>query len=82
MTGQRQKYHDYYETDVVTLKRGQMKRTTPKPAPSSPNFHDTPSPGRLTRSVFNVHQAHSHDGSPVEWGLKFVNLRSERQATR
>ncbi|GBO28001.1 hypothetical protein AVEN_125712-1 [Araneus ventricosus] len=34
-------------TDIVILNRDQMKRMTPELAPSSPNFHATPTTGCL-----------------------------------
>ncbi|GBM88142.1 hypothetical protein AVEN_213957-1 [Araneus ventricosus] len=42
------KQHEgYFWTDLVILNHGQMTRTTPELAPPSPNFHDTPTGGRL-----------------------------------
>ncbi|GBN71404.1 hypothetical protein AVEN_90135-1 [Araneus ventricosus] len=42
------KHHEsYFGTDLVILNHGQMTRTTPELAPFSPNFHATPTGGRL-----------------------------------
>ncbi|GFY04613.1 hypothetical protein TNCV_4416961 [Trichonephila clavipes] len=35
-------------TDLVILNHGQITRTTPELAPPSPNFHTTPTLGRLS----------------------------------
>ncbi|GFU70799.1 hypothetical protein TNCV_1708221 [Trichonephila clavipes] len=42
-------------TDLVPLIHDQVTRTTPKLAPSSPNFHTTPMEGRLSVDRINVH---------------------------
>ncbi|GBN63813.1 hypothetical protein AVEN_190365-1 [Araneus ventricosus] len=41
-------HEGYFGTDLVILNLGQMTRTTPELAPPSPNFHATPTGGRLT----------------------------------
>ncbi|GFS91179.1 hypothetical protein TNCV_2215081 [Trichonephila clavipes] len=45
----------FLTTDLVTLNHGQVTRTTPKLAPSSPNFHTTLTEGRLSIDRINVH---------------------------
>ncbi|GBN61250.1 hypothetical protein AVEN_128969-1 [Araneus ventricosus] len=42
------KQHEgYFGTDLVILNHGQMTRTTPELAPTFPNFHATPTGGRM-----------------------------------
>ncbi|GFT06470.1 uncharacterized protein TNCV_3356031 [Trichonephila clavipes] len=43
-------------TDHVILNHGQVTRTTPELAPPSPNYHTTPTGGRLSNERFNVHR--------------------------
>ncbi|GFY22662.1 hypothetical protein TNCV_2179231 [Trichonephila clavipes] len=42
--------------DFEILNHGQVKRMTPELASPSPNFHTTPTGGRLSVDKFNVHQ--------------------------
>ncbi|GBM77220.1 hypothetical protein AVEN_260601-1 [Araneus ventricosus] len=49
----------YFEMDIVIWNLSQMTRTSPELAPSTRNFHKTPTRGRLTHFKFNAHQAHS-----------------------
>ncbi|GFU91501.1 hypothetical protein TNCV_2542691 [Trichonephila clavipes] len=55
-------------TDLVILNHGQVTKTTPKLAPSSPNFRTIPTGGRLSIDRFNVHQPLLHGGSSTEQG--------------
>ncbi|GBO02126.1 hypothetical protein AVEN_154094-1 [Araneus ventricosus] len=43
-----EQHEGYFGTNLVILNLGQMTRTTPELAPPSPNFHATPTGGRLT----------------------------------
>ncbi|GFV01031.1 hypothetical protein TNCV_1009521 [Trichonephila clavipes] len=54
--------------DLVILNHGQVIRTTPELAHSSPNFHTTPTRGRLSLDIFNVHQAPLHGRSSAILG--------------
>ncbi|GFX98622.1 uncharacterized protein TNCV_1502001 [Trichonephila clavipes] len=48
---------------MVILNHGQVTRTIPELAPSSPTFHTPPTRGRLSDDRFNVHRYPLHDGS-------------------
>ncbi|GFX45051.1 hypothetical protein TNCV_3431001 [Trichonephila clavipes] len=50
-------------TDLVILNHGQVTWTTPEMTPSSPNFHTTPTKGRLSLDIFNVHRSPLNGGS-------------------
>ncbi|GFV61456.1 hypothetical protein TNCV_2937981 [Trichonephila clavipes] len=41
---------------LVIFNHGQVTRTTPELAPSSPNFDTTPTGGRLSHDRFDVHR--------------------------
>ncbi|GBL74821.1 hypothetical protein AVEN_243670-1 [Araneus ventricosus] len=72
------KHKDYFGTHLIILNYGQMSRTTPEPAPSSPSFRTTLSGGHLTPAVrFSSHQAHRHDSSSVECVFEPGTLRPQ-----
>ncbi|GBM24571.1 hypothetical protein AVEN_6529-1 [Araneus ventricosus] len=48
-------HDDYFGTDLVIVSHGQMTRTTPELAPSSPNFRTSPGPLRMIWSADGPH---------------------------
>ncbi|GFS59136.1 hypothetical protein TNCV_70131 [Trichonephila clavipes] len=54
----------FLTTDFVILNHGQVTRTTPELAPRSPNYHTTPTGGRVslpyTKGI-QRHEAQTHD---------------------
>ncbi|GFV58814.1 hypothetical protein TNCV_3731501 [Trichonephila clavipes] len=55
-------------TDLITLNHGQVTRMTPKNALPSPNFHTTPTGGRLSLVRFNAQLHVLRDGSSAATG--------------
>ncbi|GFX35380.1 hypothetical protein TNCV_101871 [Trichonephila clavipes] len=43
--------------DLGILSHGQVTRTTPELAAPSPNYHTTPTGGRLSLDRFNMHRS-------------------------
>ncbi|GFX47032.1 hypothetical protein TNCV_316551 [Trichonephila clavipes] len=65
-------------TDHVILKNGQVTRTTPEPAPHSPNYHTTPTVERLFLDRFNGHHCLTwrvYRGNWLELMTRQVSIR-------
>ncbi|GFV58554.1 hypothetical protein TNCV_2915431 [Trichonephila clavipes] len=56
-------------TDHVILNHGQVTWTTPELALLSPNYHTTPTGGRLALDRFNVYH------SPIRWVFSGTGLK-------
>ncbi|GFV43781.1 hypothetical protein TNCV_4609391 [Trichonephila clavipes] len=61
-------------TDLVILIHAQVTRTTPELAPSSPNFHSTPTGGYLSLDRFNVHRSSTRRVFSGTW-IKLMTRR-------
>ncbi|GFV10663.1 hypothetical protein TNCV_1907011 [Trichonephila clavipes] len=49
--------------DHIILNHGQVTRTTPELVSPYPNFHTTPTEGRLSLNIFDVYRLPLHGGS-------------------
>ncbi|GBM06741.1 hypothetical protein AVEN_62987-1 [Araneus ventricosus] len=59
-----------------------MRRTTPEPAPPSPNFRATPVEGRLTYNIrFKAHPTHMQEGSLAESDFETGTLQPKAETT-
>ncbi|GFV12117.1 hypothetical protein TNCV_1796041 [Trichonephila clavipes] len=55
-------------TDLVILNHGQVTRTTPETAHPSPNFHTTPTGGRLSLNRYHAQRPPFLGGSSAAEG--------------